>query len=216
MDMKLITGICAAMLLSACAGGPVKATAEQCTGTNWFEVGKAHGTAGQSMLALNTAINACAEHDIKPDRDAYVAGRAEGLKTYCEPASLVEATIQAKGDAFSCEPFTAQQKTAFETGRDTRAAVARYQQYEAQYKQLTDAKAKINEEGAQRTQQYQQASETTNPTKQQLADRINYLREQLKAVDAQLAEATPVMAEEKGKYDLAVSRYERFKSSLAQ
>ena len=202
-----------ALVLAGCASTP-KVSAEQCMSQDWFAVGKAHGTAGQPMTAINDAVNLCAPHGIVPDLDAYKAGRAEGLVTYCAPTSLVDATLQGKGDPFACEPFTPTQKTAFETGRDTRAAAARYQQIKAQYDQLVQQKAQINQEGSRLTQLYNQTSDQTQ--RNQIGQQLTQLRKQLAQVEEQLKQADPVMRTEETTYQTAVKSYESYKAGLAQ
>lgn len=204
----------ACLMMAACASSGPKYSAEQCTAMDWYAVGLEDGKRGENPTALNDEISQCGAFGVSVDKDKYNQGRAEGLKTYCQPGVLVDATVQGIGDPFSCEPFTDVQKSAFETGRDTRAAVARYQQYKAQYDQLLQAKQQINEEGRQLTARYQQTADEA--TKAQIAQRINYLKEQLQLVNQKLAEADPAMKTEEATYQQAVKSYEAFKAGLAQ
>jgi len=206
----------AGLVLGACAGGPVNVTADQCTGADWRAVGLEHGKTGQSTTAVNPAIRSCNEKGLSIDMDAYNAGRDEGLKLYCEPATLLEASVQGVGDPFSCDPMTTMQRSSFEKGNETRKAVQRYQALKAQYDQLTQQKAKINEEGNQRVQQLRNATETTSPTRAQLQDRIGHLQRQLRQVDESLAKADPQMKTEEQTYNAAVQSYEAYKSGLAR
>ncbi len=213
MRTAILIGAASAALISACASAP-SMTADQCSGIDWYALGKTDGGAGQSMTALNDEFYQCKPHGIEPDLDAYKAGRTEGLKTYCQPPALLEASLKLQGDPFSCDPMTPDMKTAFETGRDTRVAVQRYERYKQQYEQLTQQKQQINQEGARLTQQYKQT--TDQATRQQIASRINQLSQQLKAVEAEIAKADPVMEQEGQNYQAAVQSYEAYKTSLSQ
>ena len=213
MSKRLMMGATSALMLGACASTPTL-TAEQCASGDWFALGKADGAAGQSMTAINDEFYQCKPHGIEPDMDAYKAGRAEGLQTYCVPTSLLESSLKLQGDPFSCDPMTPEMTTAFETGRDTRIAVQRYQRYKQQYDQLTQQKEQINQEGARLSQQYNQT--TDENLKRQIATRLNQLTEQLKAVEAEIVKADPVMQEEDQKYQTAVQTYETYQTGLTQ
>lgn len=201
-------------LLTACTSGGPKVSAEQCIAADWYQVGLAAGQKGANITEFNTVLHACAEHGIDVDKAQWEAGRLEGLKTFCQTPSLLEATLQGAGDPMSCQPFSDAQQSAFETGRDTRAAAMRYQQLKAQYDQLVQTRDQINQEGSQLTQRYQQT--TDEAVKQQIAARINQLKQQLAQVNAQLKEADPVMQTESQTYQAAVEKYEAFKAGLAQ
>ena len=213
MHKYILAGIATALMLAGCVSAP-KMTAEQCAAINWYDLGKADGLAGQSMTAINDEADLCRPHGVTPDLETYKAGRREGLQTFCQPASLLEASLKLQGDPFSCDPMTTEMKTAFETGRDTRLAVQRYQSYKQQYDKLTQQKQQINNEGARLTQQYNQTSDQA--VRKQIADRIRQLRQQLEAVDAEIAKADPVMEQENSKYETAVQAYESYRSGLVQ
>lgn len=207
-----LAGACA-LLLGSCASQP-RLSAEQCAGIDWRALGQSDGQAGQPMTALNDEIVACREHGIEPDLEAYTAGRDVGLVSYCQPATLLEATVQAAGDPFVCEPLDAAQRTAFDAGRETRAAALRWQQVQAQYKELTDRRDAINAEGARLTQAFN--AETDPAARSQIGQAITQLTEQRNAIDAEIARADPVMRDELAMYDAAVAAYERLRLDLAR
>lgn len=204
----------ACLMMAACASSGPKYSAEQCAGADWYAMGMADGKKGENLTALNDEITQCNAFGVDVDKVKYTAGRTEGLTSYCQPGVLIDATVQGVGDPFSCEPFSDVQKSAFETGRDTKAAVARYQQFKAQYDQLLQAKEQINKEGNQLTARYQQTEDEA--TRSQISQRIKYLREQLQLVNTKLQEADPTMKTEEATYQGAVKTYEAFKSGLAQ
>lgn len=213
MGRIFITTAIGALALAGCASAP-KLSPEQCTNMNWYELGKADGLKGESITAVNDEITLCKVHNVTADIETYKQGRNEGLKTYCALPNLLEATLQAAGDPFSCEPFSAAEKKTVDKGVETRNAVLRYQNLKQQYDKLNQQKQQINQEGARLQQQYRQTQDEA--TRQQIAQRLNTLRQQIQQVDAQLAKANPIMQTEEQKYQSAVQSYEAFKSGLAQ
>jgi hypothetical protein len=214
-------------ILVGCASGP-KISAEDCAGADWYAVGVQHGKVGANITEINPAVQACGETATPVNIDRYNEGRSEGLKTFCTPLTLLDAAAQGKGDPYACDPITSELKASIDKGVETRAAIARYQQYQAQYKQLTDQRAQvqsqldqINQEGQRLTQMLQSATDQTNPTRAQIQERIQYLRQQqqagnqqLGALNEEIKKADPIMRTEKQTYDQAVQSYNSYKSSL--
>ena len=224
---KIMIAAASTIVLTSCASGP-KITPEDCAGADWYAVGVQHGKVGANVTEINLAVKACGETATPVNIDRYNEGRAEGLKTYCTPLTILEAAAQGQGDPYSCDPITPSLKASIDKGVETRAATARYQQYQAQYKQLTDQKAQteqqlqqIQQEGQQLQGSLRNASDTTNPTRSQIEQRIAYLEQQYTAGTQQLAQinqsikdADPVMQTEQQTYDAAVQSYTSYKSSL--
>jgi len=71
----------AAVLLAGCAS----LTPEQCRLADWRQIGFADGTQGASAARINDHARACAETGVRPDLDAYLRGREQGLHNYCQP-----------------------------------------------------------------------------------------------------------------------------------
>ena len=69
----------AASLLAGCAG----MDRNQCLSANWYAVGLEDGARGQPLERLGVHRRACAEYGVAPDAERYVAGRNEGLKSFC-------------------------------------------------------------------------------------------------------------------------------------
>jgi Protein of unknown function (DUF2799) len=55
----------------------------QCVSANWYAIGLEDGARGQPLERLGTHRRACAEHGVSPDAERYVAGRNEGLRSFC-------------------------------------------------------------------------------------------------------------------------------------
>ena len=68
-------------LLAACAS----LSEEQCRAGDWRGIGFVDGTAGRGTDYIANHQKACAEIGIAPDLDAWLAGRAQGLQSYCTP-----------------------------------------------------------------------------------------------------------------------------------
>lgn len=201
----------AGLALAGCAGGP-SYTADQCAAIDWYALGKQDGQNGQAMTALNDEITGCRAFGIEADVETYSAGREEGLKTYCQPAVILEASLKSIGDPYACKPLSEEIEAAMAQGRETRAAVARYQNVKDQYDQLVQRRDQIRDEGGRLTQLYNASADEAE--RQQIAQRTAYLRGQLDAVNQQIAEAQPVMQQEAAAYEAAVRDYEAFRESL--
>lgn len=82
----------ATRFLSLCAVGYAlvgcSGMSEQaCVTADWRTVGFEDGTQGRSAGNIGSYRNACAEHGVAPDLDAYRAGHAEGVQLYCRESN---------------------------------------------------------------------------------------------------------------------------------
>ncbi|MDJ1007913.1 MAG: DUF2799 domain-containing protein [Paracoccaceae bacterium] len=78
-----------AVFLGACA----TLSEDACRSGDWFSIGAADGAKGRLPGFLSNHAEACAEYGITPDRAEWEAGRQQGLRTYCTPATVyAEAT----------------------------------------------------------------------------------------------------------------------------
>lgn len=68
--------------LSGCA----TMSADECVTSDWHAIGFEDGARGYTADQLGNRRKACAKHGITPDFEAYQAGRAQGLRQYCQPA----------------------------------------------------------------------------------------------------------------------------------
>jgi len=55
----------------------------QCLNADWYAVGVEDGARGRPVERLGDHRRACAEYNIAPDPARYLAGRNEGLKSFC-------------------------------------------------------------------------------------------------------------------------------------
>lgn len=55
----------------------------ECVNANWYAIGLEDGAQGRSVERLGAHRRACAEHNVSPDAERYLAGQHEGLKSFC-------------------------------------------------------------------------------------------------------------------------------------
>jgi hypothetical protein len=84
MSAPRILSLCAmAYVIAGCSGMSEQA----CVTADWRTVGFEDGTGGRSVGNIGSYRNACAEHGVAPDLEAYRAGHAEGVQTYCRESN---------------------------------------------------------------------------------------------------------------------------------
>jgi hypothetical protein len=84
--------------LGGCAG----MDAEECRTADWRAIGYEDGVQGKSPADFGTRRKACAEHGIKADFDAYLAGRTEGIAHFCRPQNGYQLGVQGHPDPGVC------------------------------------------------------------------------------------------------------------------
>lgn len=55
----------------------------ECLRADWYAIGLEDGARGRPVERLGEHRRACAEHGVTPQTERYLAGRADGLKSYC-------------------------------------------------------------------------------------------------------------------------------------
>ncbi len=84
MSAPRILSLCAmAYVIAGCSGMSEQA----CVTADWRTVGFEDGTGGRSVGNIGSYRNACAEHGVAPDLEAYRAGHAEGVQVYCRESN---------------------------------------------------------------------------------------------------------------------------------
>jgi len=80
--MRTIGFAIAALTLTGCAGGLSK---DECLYADWQAIGYEDGARGAPASAVSSHRTACAKKaGVTPDMTAYLTGRDEGLKEYCQ------------------------------------------------------------------------------------------------------------------------------------
>lgn len=88
-------------LLASCAS----LSPEQCRNADWRQIGYADGANGAPGSRIQEHASACAKIDAKPDMEAYLAGRMEGLVSYCQPENGFDVGRRGAPDnAGDCPP----------------------------------------------------------------------------------------------------------------
>jgi hypothetical protein len=108
--------LAAASWLAACSATMSK---DECRAVDWRTVGYEDGVAGHSGERIGEHRKACAEYGVTPDLDAYRAGRAEGLREYCQPHNGYRAGVSGAPYYDSCPPELAPAfVAAYQSGRE--------------------------------------------------------------------------------------------------
>lgn len=99
------------VVLAGCAS----MSEEECRYVDWRTVGYEDGAAGRPASRLGDHRRACADHGITPDLAAYEAGRAAGMREFCQAHNGYR--VGASGQAYygTCPADLA---PAFERGYD--------------------------------------------------------------------------------------------------
>lgn len=83
--------ICGAALLPAMLAGCASLSPEQCRQADWRQIGYADGVKGLPGSQINEHASACAPVGVRPNLDAYLQGRQQGLLSYCQPENGFQA-----------------------------------------------------------------------------------------------------------------------------
>lgn len=81
-------------ILSSCAS----LSPEQCKNADWRQIGYTDGANGEPAGRLQEHASACAKANVKPDLEAYLSGRMEGLLSYCQPENGFEVGWRGRPD----------------------------------------------------------------------------------------------------------------------
>jgi Protein of unknown function (DUF2799) len=80
MPSNRISLLCVALVgIAGCAGMSEQA----CVSADWRTIGFEDGTLGRSEASIGRYRQQCGDHGVTPDLDAYRAGHAQGVLTYC-------------------------------------------------------------------------------------------------------------------------------------
>ena len=73
----------ASSLLLALAAGCASLDQDECVSADWYAIGLEDGARGRAVERLGDHRRACAKYNVTPNTERYIAGRNEGLKTFC-------------------------------------------------------------------------------------------------------------------------------------
>jgi hypothetical protein len=77
----------AALLALGALSGCASMSQEECKLADWYTVGFEDGSRGYTADRIGQHREACAEHGVAPDLQAYQSGREAGLREYCRPTT---------------------------------------------------------------------------------------------------------------------------------
>ncbi len=118
-DMKTILTLplLATLLGAGCTSSTL--SKDECRTVDWRTIGYEDGVAGRSGEQIGRHRKACAEYGITPGLDAYRAGRAEGLREFCQPNNGYRAGASGQIYYDSCPAELAPAfLAAYENGRE--------------------------------------------------------------------------------------------------
>jgi hypothetical protein len=81
---------------------------DECVNADWYAIGLEDGARGRSVERLGDHRRACAKHNVTPNAERYVAGRNEGLKSFCTYERGFTEGRAGHGYAAVCPPPLAQ------------------------------------------------------------------------------------------------------------
>jgi hypothetical protein len=180
------------LLLTGCSNTTL--TKDECRAVDWRTVGYEDGVAGRPADRVGLHRQACAEYGIKPDLDAYLAGRAAGLREYCQPYNGYRAGVSGAEYYDNCPPELAPRfEEAYQAGRelyvrerrvaDADAAISARQ---AEIRRLEDAILRRGFQVVDATATPEQRTQAVLDTKQ-FAERIGRLKSEIAELEKERA-----------------------------
>jgi len=179
------------LLLAGCSATMSK---DECRTVDWRTIGYEDGVAGHSGQQIGQHRRACAEYGVTPDLEAYRAGRAEGLREYCQPHNGYRAGVNGAVYHDVCPADLAPAfVAAYESGHglyvrerrvsDTKAQIEARRAEIARLEGVVAGNAfDIIGEGATAEQRTQAVLDT-----RQAAERIGRLKSEIKALEVERA-----------------------------
>jgi hypothetical protein len=114
---------------------------DECRAVDWRTVGYEDGVAGHSGERIGQHRKASAEYGVTPDLDAYRAGRAEGLREYCQPHNGYRAGVSGAPYYDSCPAELAPAfVAAYQSGRELYVRERRVADADARAQAVLDTK----------------------------------------------------------------------------
>jgi hypothetical protein len=101
MKKKLL----AITLINVSVMGCATLSKEECLQGDWKSIGYRDGTHGYDLTRFEQHQTACADYHVAPDRNAYQAGRDEGLLVYCTPSNGFNLGERVEDYNSICPPY---------------------------------------------------------------------------------------------------------------
>jgi hypothetical protein len=103
----------------ALAAGCASLDRSECVNANWYAIGLEDGARGLPLERLGTHRRACSQHGVAPEAERYLAGRSEGLKTFCTYERGFSQGRGGQSYAGACPaPLAARFQAGYQLGRE--------------------------------------------------------------------------------------------------
>jgi hypothetical protein len=130
-------------LLVLLVAGCASMDKEECASADWYTVGLEDGARGRAIERLGDHRRACADHGVAPQAEAYMKGRAEGLKSFCTYERGYSEGRAGHGYSGSCpEPLARNFLAGYHRGHDLYELSRKLQSTQQQIQRAKDALAK--------------------------------------------------------------------------
>ena len=107
------------LLLLVLAAGCATLDKDECRAADWYAIGLEDGARGRAMERLGDHRRACAKHNVTPNAERYLAGRSDGLKSFCTAERGFAEGRAGHAYAAGCpEPFAGRFLSAYQHGRE--------------------------------------------------------------------------------------------------
>lgn len=100
ISLKFIAAMIITVGLVSCAS----LSKNECLQADWFELGYRDGSMGRSRAIFQKHYDACLDHSVRADRQAYYKGRDEGLKVFCTEQSGFNKGRAGRSYSYVCPP----------------------------------------------------------------------------------------------------------------
>jgi hypothetical protein len=163
---------------------------DECRTVDWRTIGYEDGVAGRPGDQIGQHRRACAGYGVTPDLDAYRAGRADGLREYCQPHNGYRAGVSGAAYYDVCPADLATAFVAeYDSGHELYIRERRVSDTDAQIDARRAEIARLQSavagnafefigDGATAEQRTQAVLDTT-----QAAERIGRLKSEIKALE---------------------------------
>src|SRR5512138_1564485 len=142
MRLPAWPGASSALLLAALAGC-ASLGQDECRNADWYAIGLEDGARGRPLERLGDHRRACAQYNVAPDSSRYLAGRDQGLKSFCTYERGYSNGRAGQSYSGACpEPLGAAFVAGYQRGRE------RYElqrQLDQVQREITQTKAALKE-----------------------------------------------------------------------
>ena len=113
--MRTASSVIVVLLAAGCAS----LDKDECLSADWYTVGLEDGARGRAIERLGDHRRACAKHNVTPNAERYLAGRNDGLKSFCTPERGFSEGRAGHAYAAGCpEPLAGSFLASYQRGRE--------------------------------------------------------------------------------------------------